>query len=104
MFSNRLASAALAVACIGAAAGGGYLALRQTSTSAVAPTVAETERATTAVLPATPVQETETILDDGARKAIHTPAPRVSQKREAPPARATSHARVRPQRGHGGTG
>jgi len=29
MLSNRLAFAALAIACIGAAAGGGYLATRQ---------------------------------------------------------------------------
>ena len=43
MLSNRLAFAALAIACIGAAAGGGYLATRQNTVPA--PASAQTQAA-----------------------------------------------------------
>ena len=48
MLSNRLAFAALAVACIGAAAGGGYLATRQN----VVPAPASAEMMAPAAAPA----------------------------------------------------
>jgi type IV secretory pathway VirB10-like protein len=80
MLSNRLAFAALAVACIAAAAGGGYLATRQNTvpTPAVAQTVpastAQPAFASTPAAPAmvpatTPVQETEAVVGDAARPA-----------------------------------
>jgi hypothetical protein len=84
MLSNRLAFAALAVACIGAAAGGGYLATRQNTVpapmsaqsqpAAVAPNAAPAISAQAATAtPAKPVQETEGIVGDvPARSAAKT--------------------------------
>jgi hypothetical protein len=85
MVSNRWAFAALAVACIAAAAGGGFLASRQNATPVpvmAAPTATE---APGAVPPATappsgvttpekPVQETEAVVGD-SQKAPQTPGP-----------------------------
>jgi hypothetical protein len=80
MLSNRLAFAALGVACIGAAAGGGYLATRQNTI----PTPASAEAQMTAppasrpVPEATrPVQETEAVVGDASRPAAVT-APKAS--------------------------
>jgi hypothetical protein len=97
MLSNRLAFAALAIACMGAAAGGGYLATRQNTvpTPASAQTTAQAEPqrgAATAAPPreaiapaATPVQETEAIVGDAARRTPETAAkPSVSKTVEAP--------------------
>lgn len=86
MFSNRLAFAALAVACIGAAAGGGYLASRQAATS--------TEASSITAIPlsgsrSTPVQETEAVVDDVALKATPaTSSPSAPVKRNEPAPRA----------------
>jgi hypothetical protein len=98
MFSNRLAFAALGVACIAAAAGGGYLASRQNaapSSAAVqpAPAPASGPSATR------PVQETEAVV--GAAKAETAPAPVASKpaasRRAEPPARdARTTARREP--------
>jgi len=101
MLSNRLAFAALAVACIGAAAGGGYLASRQN----VVPAPASAEMAAPASapvpaltpeqpLPATPpVQETEAVVGDRPQ-STPAPAPKAATGRNAadtgraaPPAR-----------------
>src|ERR1700732_2484491 len=93
MVSNRLAFAALALACIGAAAGGGYLATRQNTVPTPASAQAQTapaaapaperapaaapERAPPAPPPAEPtaatkpVQETESVAGDTAAR---TPA------------------------------
>ena len=61
MLSNRLAFIALAVACVAAAAGGGYLATRQNAIPAPASAVALSE----APAPAgKPVQETEAVVGD----------------------------------------
>jgi hypothetical protein len=75
MLSNRLAFAALGVACIGAAAGGGYLATRQNTI----PTPASAEAqmtAPTASRPspeaARPVQETEGVVGDAASRPAAT--------------------------------
>ena len=66
MFSNRLAFAGLAVACVTAAGGGGYLATRQTAalnaTTTVAPAVAAE-----AVTPAPAVRETEAVITAEAK-------------------------------------
>jgi hypothetical protein len=76
--SNRLAFAGLAVACLVAAAGGGYLATRQnavpTPAAAASAPVAVTTAApaTTVSTPSTPdkpVQETEGIVGDSAAKS-----------------------------------
>jgi hypothetical protein len=73
MLSNRLAFAALALACIGAAAGGGYLASRQMNAPAAARTVdAVTEPAPSAEAP---VEETEAIVNDAARPPATTATP-----------------------------
>jgi hypothetical protein len=72
MFSNRLAFAALAVGCLAAAAGGGYLATRQNTVPTPASAAAASTAADTAshTVPA-PVQETEAVVGD----AHPAPAP-----------------------------
>src|SRR3954468_16706900 len=104
MLSNRLAFVALAIACMGAAAGGGYLATRQntvptpasaeTRSAAAAPAVSPAAPATTASSPATPVRETEAIVGDApparpsqkaaAAKAADTPARPVARDTRTP--------------------
>jgi len=79
MLSNRLAFAALAVACIGAAAGGGYLATRQNTVPtpmsaqgqpAVAPGAAPAGAPQTATAAsAKPVQETEGVVGDASPRS-----------------------------------
>lgn len=77
MLSNRLAFAALGVACIGAAAGGGYLATRQNTI----PTPASAEAQMTAPAAgrpaeaARPVQETEGVVGDAASRPAATTTP-----------------------------
>src|SRR4029077_4564631 len=96
MLSNKLAFAALAAACIAAAAGGGYLATRQNAVPA--PAAAQTQPggagAPSAPAPANtaaaerPVQETEAVVGD------RTPAP--TAKRVDKPRETTKSARVTP--------
>jgi type IV secretory pathway VirB10-like protein len=87
MPSNRLAFAALAFACIGAAAGGGYLATRQNTI----PTPAAAQTPVTPPVPSRPVQETEGTVGDIASKP---PATVTAPK--ATPA-ATTAKRAEPQ-------
>ena len=94
MQSNRLAFAALAVACIVAAAGGGYVASRQN----VAP---PTNAAPVALAPAkslpAAVQETEALVGDKTLKAEAVPEPTTPTeglKRPASRAAAQASARV----------
>jgi hypothetical protein len=92
MLANRLAFAALAVACIGAAAGGGYLASRQSS-APVSAAVSAPGSATSSS--AKPVQETEAIVGDTAEASSTVAAPvspsaSVSPKRVEVPARAAA--------------
>ncbi len=80
MLSNRLAFAALFVACIGAAAGGSYIATRQNAVPT--PAAAQTQDAVpsstaSTASPATPnraVQETEGVVSDASPKASAAPA------------------------------
>jgi hypothetical protein len=72
MQSNRLAFAALAVACIAAAAGGSYVASRQNVTPPVATAPGALAPATGS--PSTPVQETEALVGDTTLKAEAAPA------------------------------
>ena len=104
MLSNRLAFAALAIACIGAAAGGGYLATRQntvptpasaqvqapaaTPAPAAAPTPA-VQAAATPTAVAKPVQKTEAVVNIAAPKTSVA-------KRIEPPARAAARNESRP--------
>jgi len=100
MLSNKLAFIAVALACIGAAGAGGYLASRQNAVPA--PASAQTPATTTtAVMPAAhqdappatrsatqPVQETEAIVGDATPSRTST-AKSVSAKRAEP---APAHA------------
>jgi type IV secretory pathway VirB10-like protein len=102
MSSNRLAIAALALACIASAAAGGYLATRQNTvpTPAAAMTTtptapaAETPAATpagapVAAVPERPVQETEAVVSEPAKKSTAATAKQtVVSKRAEPPANA----------------
>jgi hypothetical protein len=99
MLSNRSAFAALAIACIGAAAGGGYLASRQnavpvtTQAATNAPPVAIPASTTTSA--GTPVQETEALVGELSSKtaspavAVPANASARSGKRVEAPSRAT---------------
>ena len=100
MLSNRLAFAALAVACIAAAAGGGYLASRQNAVPApaaaqgqpVAPTTAATPApAAPAPLAERPVQETEAVVAE-PKTPVKSEAPKVAAPKrvEKAPARAAA--------------
>jgi len=66
MLSNRLAFAALAIACIGAAAGGGYVASRRNMPPAERAT-GSAAPALTQVSSAVPVQETEAVVAESDR-------------------------------------
>jgi hypothetical protein len=95
MLSNRLAFAALAVACIAAAAGGSYVASRQNAAppAATAPGALAPETNS----PSTPVQETEGLVGDTALKAeaAPPPAPVVGLQRPEPSARTQAQASAR---------
>jgi type IV secretory pathway VirB10-like protein len=96
MLSNRLAFAALAVACIGAAAGGGYLASRQNAVPAPVSAHAQPQPAATAPAPALtaerPVQETEAVVGDATPKSA-APAPKAAPQKRNEPAPRTASAR-----------
>jgi len=101
MLSNRLAFAALAVACIAAAAGGGYLASRQnavpTPAAAQAQPVAAPAAATAPGLAAPvaaaerPVQETEAVVAE-PKAPVKSEAPKIApaKRTEKAPARAAA--------------
>ena len=112
MLSNRLAFAAVAIACIGAAAGGGYLATRQNTVptpasaqtaAAAAPAAAQPVAATVApeldptAPDAKPVQETEGIVGDAARRTPAAAAKTTTaSKTVEAPARAAAPRESRP--------
>lgn len=92
MLSNRLAFAALAVACIAAAAGGGYLASRQNAVPAPAAAMSAPAPAPVATAPAEkPVQETEALVGDNAARKATSPT-NADESAPAPQA-VTSKAR-----------
>ena len=98
MFSNRAAFAALALACLAAAAGGGYLATRQSAEPIAPPAATASEQLSPA---AQPVQETEATVGDpapSAQPAPAAPAPvaQVATTRAAAPTSTRSAAPVRP--------
>ena len=102
MLSNRLAFAALAVACIGAAAGGGYLATRQNTVptpmsaqsqpAAVAPQATpEVAPSPTAATSTKPVQETEAVVGDVSPRKNNSVKPADAPPRAAAAAPRPSH-------------
>ena len=98
MFSNRAAFAALALACLAAAAGGGYLATRQSAEPIGPPAATASEQLSPA---GQPVQETEATVGDpapSAQPAPAAPAPvaQVATTRTAAPTSTRSAAPVRP--------
>jgi hypothetical protein len=109
MFSNRLAFAALALACIAAAAGGGYFASRQNATpvpvmaapaATVAPATAPAETAgpSSAATAEKPVQETEAVVGDAPPKPAQTPeAPEPASSIPAPAKRPDAPSRPPPR-------
>ena len=99
MSSNRLAFAALALACIAAAAGGGYLASRQNAVPA--PVAASSPAPAPALTPERPVQETEAVVGDTAAKPIATPTPAPAQTPTASGRTpvAAKHAEAAPRAG-----
>jgi hypothetical protein len=113
MLSNRLAFAALAIACIGAAAGGGYLATRQNvvpapasaqvqTATAVTPAPAPAASPAVAAQPNTPaapakaVQETEGVVGDAAARTPASASKTSAAKRVEPPARSDATRETRP--------
>jgi Bacterial conjugation TrbI-like protein len=111
MLSNRLAFAALAIACLGAAAGGGYLATRQNTvptpasaqgqtTAAVAPAAAPSSAVATPpgtpAAPATAVHETEGVIGDTAPRTPAAPPKTSAARPIEPPARAGGTRESRP--------
>jgi type IV secretory pathway VirB10-like protein len=89
MLSNRLAIAAIGVACVAAAAGGSYLATRQNAGEVAAPTA----QAASATAPVSqPVQETEAVVGDAPKAAPAAPA------LEPPPAPAPAKRTETPSR------
>ncbi len=97
MFSNRLAVAGLATACIAAAAAGGYLASRQNAVPA--PASAQTQPAAItspasapagSALPAErPVQETEAIIGDAPKPTTNVASTSDRTSKRAEPAQAS---------------
>jgi type IV secretory pathway VirB10-like protein len=96
MLSNRLAFAALAVACIGAAAGGGYLASRQNAVPVPAAAQAQPAAAEAPAPPPAvkPVQETEATVAEAPAKPAPTPPAKQSAKRAEQAPRAAASTRT----------
>jgi hypothetical protein len=78
MLSNRLAFAALAIGCLAAAAGGGYLASRQNavpapaSAQAAPAAVVVPSQAATPLRPVQPVQETGAVIGNATTSSVTT--------------------------------
>jgi len=94
MLSNRLAFAALAVACIAAAAGGGYLATRQNTVptpasaqtqpipAAPAASATDTAPAPSAAAPAKALRNAEPVVPDTPRKPVAATKANASRQTE----------------------
>jgi hypothetical protein len=92
MVSNRLALAALAAACIGAAGAGGYLATRHNVAGMAAP-----EALAASAKPAPqPVQETEALLTPAAQPASPEASPASSAPAAPAPKRPEAASQARP--------
>jgi hypothetical protein len=97
MFSNKLAFTVLGVACVTAAAAGGYLALRQNATSPAKTIQTVTTQASSTATAASdhPVRETEAIVSQTpSARTVSTPAPgRAPSAAEPAPIRRDSKPR-----------
>ena len=93
MLSNRLAFAVLGIACVTAAAGGGYLATRQNTATEAAPTAAVSPVPTS--LSAQPVQETEALVAETTKSAVTPRAEEAARGAVAPSADAPRRATAR---------
>jgi len=97
MGSNKLAFAALGVACIAAAGGGAYFALRQNAVqepaavTATAPTPSTGAASEPAILPEKPVQETEAVVAP-REKAVAKTTKKADSKPEKAPAQTAAAA------------
>jgi hypothetical protein len=97
MFSNRLAFAALGLACIVAAAGGGYLASRQNATTqTVAAAVPAGVASPAAVTTPGSVQETEATVGDSSPKTPAAGSAAAAPIVSAPPAKPAPRTSARP--------
>lgn len=114
MSSNRLAIAALALACIASAAAGGYLATRQnavptpaaamtpepvapaSATPSAAPATTPAAAPVVAAVPERPVQETEAVVTEPAKKSTAAAKQTVASKRAEPPANAARQTGAAP--------
>ena len=103
MLSNRLAFAALAMGCLAAAAGGGYLASRQNAVPAAAAALAAPATvatsppvAETSVRTPRPVQETEAVIGTAAKapSSVAASAPRAPKAKAAAARRVESPTRA----------
>jgi hypothetical protein len=94
MLSNRLAFAALAVGCLGAAAGGGYLASRQNAVPAPVAAQAQPPAALAQPVAPQPVQETEAVVGDTASRPAPAPAPAPAPVTKSAPQKRNEPARV----------
>jgi len=96
MGSNKLAFAALGVACIAAAGGGAYFALRQNAVqepaavTATAPTPSTGPASEPAILPEKPVQETEAVVAPREKAVAKTTKKADSKPEKAPPQTAAA--------------
>jgi hypothetical protein len=107
MLSNRLAFAALLIACVGAAAGGSYIATRQNAvpTPAAAQTQDAVPSSTASAAQATsnrPVQETEGVVSDASPKPTAA-APAKAEKPAAAVASKRAEASRAPASHNAGT-
>ena len=98
MLANRLASGALVVTCVAAAAGGGYLALRQNAANGTSAGVAVP--VPTATSTSAPVQEAGAVVADATTKtaspALARPdSPPAAAKRTEPGARSATQTAAR---------
>ena len=105
MFSNRLVVVALGIACITAAAAGGYIAARQSSVPVPAVAQGQTAEAIPAAAPsgaagtsaaARPVQETEAVVGDTAKPANALTAAPTSSAPAPTAVRSARRAEVEP--------
>jgi type IV secretory pathway VirB10-like protein len=86
MLSNRLAIAAIGVACVAAAAGGSYLATRQNVGEIAAPPA---QAASSTAPVSNPVQETEAVVGDAPKAARPAVTPTPAPEPAPAPARRT---------------
>ncbi len=94
MFSNKLAFTLVAAACITAAGGGGFLALRQNATSPAPAAIASSADSASLVSAERPVQETEAIVPPEL-PAVAKPTVKPATPRPPPSVRSGPRSLIR---------